>query len=217
MAARSYSQSCSMAIFLDHLGERWSLLLVRELMLGPRRFKQLLEGLRGIGPNLLTQRLSQLQEMGVVRKADEENPNSYVLTDAGKELEPILLAMARWSLKNIPSDDVQGRLNRDELLVIAFRACFRPPSGNQLNEEYEFRIGQTNFVLVIKQESVTSYLGQSNDPAFIFIATSDTFNRLVKGEIDMETAETTKALKIIGEREAFERWQAMFSLDAYSI
>jgi DNA-binding HxlR family transcriptional regulator len=220
MAARSYAQSCSMAIFLDELGGRWSLLLVRELMLGPRRFKQLLDGLHGIGPNLLTERLGQLQELDVIRKAEEHDDaksGTYVLTNKGKELEPILLAMVRWSLKNIPAKDSEKKRKRDELLMVAFRACFRPSSDCQQQEDYEFRIGDTNFVLSINDQNVTSFLGLSNNPAFIFISSSEAFENLINGELALEGAEASGEIKVIGEREAYQRWLSMFTLDSYPI
>ena len=214
VATRSYSQSCSIAIFLDELGGRWSLLLVRELMLGPRRFKQLLDGLEGIGPNLLTERLSQLQDLNIIQKANREEgvkSGTYILTEAGKELEPILLAMVRWSLKNIPSDDIKRR-RRDELLMIAFRACFRPSKDHAFTEEFEFRIGQTNFVLMVDKMQVTSTLGQSTKPAFVFISDSDTFARMVNGDLTMASAEAENLLTVIGDRAAYQRWQSMFTL-----
>ncbi len=220
MAARSYAQSCSMAIFLDELGGRWSLLLVRELMLGPRQFKQLLDGLRGIGPNLLTERLIQLQELDVVRKAkegDEAKSGAYILTDIGRELEPILLAMVRWSIKNIPLKDNENKRKRDELLMIAFKACFRPPSNYLLEEEFEFRIGETNFVLFINSRSVKTYLGHSNNPAFIFLSSSDVFGQLVNGELELDKAEESGLLKVIGERDAYQRWLNMFTLEPYPL
>lgn len=215
MAGRSYAQSCSVAIFLDELGGRWSLLLVRELVLGPRRFSQLLDDLRGIGPNLLAERLAQLQKLEIVKKAhadDGAKSGMYILTEKGRELEPILLGMARWSLKNIPQDDVERR-RRDELLVIAFRACFLPDPNNQLVEEFEFRIGDANFVLFIDGQKLTSRLGQSSDPAFVFIASSDTFDQIFKGDVDIVQMEKTGAVKIVGDRSAYDRWQGMFTLD----
>lgn len=208
MATRSYSQSCSIANFLDALGKRWTLLIVRDLLIGPRRFKQLLEGLPGIGANLLTQRLKELQALGIVTRA--EDAQHYVLTASGQQLEPVILSMARWSLLHLVVDN-QEKLNRDELLVVAFRAAFNPPSANSLNESYEFRIGETHFVLEVEDGHLRSYLGSHAQPAFILTTDSDSFAEIVGGELTMDRAESTQRLQILGNRSAYNRWLHMWA------
>lgn len=101
---RSYAQACAIARALDVVGERWTLLLVRELLFGPRRFGELLEALFGIGPNLLSTRLKALSEEGLIRRValrgdPRGGPTGYELTDAGRALEPVLLGLARWEVE----------------------------------------------------------------------------------------------------------------------
>src|SRR5262249_46992187 len=99
---RSYRQYCGIARALDVVGERWTLLLVRELLTGPKRFTDLLAALRGIGANLLTTRLKELEGAGLVRRTALPPPVAimvYELTDAGTELEPALLALAHWGAR----------------------------------------------------------------------------------------------------------------------
>lgn len=101
---RSYAQACAVARALDVVGERWTLLLVRELLFGPRRFGELLEALFGIGPNLLSTRLKALSEEGLIRRIalrgdPRGGPTGYELTDAGRALEPVLLGLARWEVE----------------------------------------------------------------------------------------------------------------------
>ncbi|MGB7205641.1 MAG: helix-turn-helix domain-containing protein, partial [Anderseniella sp.] len=179
-----------------------------------RKFGQLLEGLRGIGPNLLSDRLSQFQELGIIQKQNEnehKGSGHYILTESGKGLEPILLDIVRWSLTHLPNES-SGKIRRDELLVVAFRACFVPCSTSQFDEEYEFRIGQVSFVVKINGQKLTSHLGQSNNPAFVFITDSETFDQIFHGDRQLQLAEKSGELKIIGNRKAYSRWQNMLVL-----
>lgn len=96
---RSYGQFCGLARALDRVGQRWTLLIVRELLLGPKRFTDLREGLPGVATNLLTDRLRQLQEEGLVRQRELPPPSSsavYELTEAGEGLRPVVEALIRW-------------------------------------------------------------------------------------------------------------------------
>ena len=103
-SARSYAQLCGIATALDVIGDRWTLLVVRDLLLGPLRFGDLDEGLPGIGTNTLAARLKQLEAAGVVAPpaaAAPERGTVYELTDYGRELEPILLALGRWGTRSM--------------------------------------------------------------------------------------------------------------------
>ncbi|GAB4539557.1 MAG: winged helix-turn-helix transcriptional regulator [Parvularculaceae bacterium] len=96
---RSYNQECSVAYALDLLGERWTLLIVRQLLLGPQRFAELLGALSGIGPNLLTKRLRKLEEARLIRKTEEGDRFSrYQLTPHGERIRPVLRELVRWSV-----------------------------------------------------------------------------------------------------------------------
>jgi DNA-binding HxlR family transcriptional regulator len=111
---RSYGQYCTVARALDVVGERWTLLLVRELSTGPKRFKDLLGGLPGIGTNLLTNRLKTLEGEGIVRRATLPPPagsNVYELTELGRSLEPVIVALSRWGarLLDAPREDDEMR------------------------------------------------------------------------------------------------------------
>src|SRR3978361_1634501 len=97
--ARDYEDPCGTARALGVVGERWALLVVRELLLGPKRFSQLRRGLHGVSPNVLSQRLRELDEAGIVRRDTLPPPASvavYELTERGAALEPILIELGRW-------------------------------------------------------------------------------------------------------------------------
>src|SRR5881398_167543 len=101
---RSYRQSCGIARALDLVGERWALLVVRELVLGPKRFTDLRHGLPGIGTNILAGRLRELERAGVIRRRTLPPPAAsavYELTEYGRDLEPVMLALGRWGARTL--------------------------------------------------------------------------------------------------------------------
>jgi DNA-binding HxlR family transcriptional regulator len=101
-ARRKYDQGCGSAHALDLIGDRWALLVVRELLLGPKRFTDLRDGLPGIGPNVLSQRLKELEEVGVLRRHVLPPPAAsavYELTEWGRELEDVLVQLGRWGAR----------------------------------------------------------------------------------------------------------------------
>jgi DNA-binding HxlR family transcriptional regulator len=101
-----YQTFCPVGAALNVVGERWALLVVRDLLLGPRRYSELLSGLGGVGTDILAARLRMLQEHGVIQQVGEGRERRYELTEAGQELEPVLTALARWGAERLcmPSD-----------------------------------------------------------------------------------------------------------------
>src|SRR3954463_6037497 len=128
---RTYGDRCGIARALDIVGERWALLVVRELLLGPKRFTDLRAGLPHLGPDVLAQRLRDLETAGIVRRRTLAPPAAsrvYELTDRGQELEPVILALGRWgSAAPFPPGDAD--IGTDAF-VIALKPLFEPPAGN---------------------------------------------------------------------------------------
>jgi DNA-binding HxlR family transcriptional regulator len=211
MTARTYGQACSVANFLDLLGGRWTLLIVRDLLVGPRRFKALLAGLPGIGANLLSDRLRDLQARSVIRKTSSRQGRAavYELTEKGLQLEPVVLAMARWGMSYLQGESL-NKPSRPDLLVVAFRAAFRPEYAKNIRETYEFRIGETIFFARVEDGKLRTGLGTSHRPAMIFITDVETFDRIISGATDTTTERQSGTLKIAGDDEAFARCQRMF-------
>ncbi|MBW8886991.1 MAG: helix-turn-helix transcriptional regulator [Fibrobacteres bacterium] len=108
---RSYAQACGLAKALDVVGERWTLLLARDLMLGPKRFSELQRGLDGLAPNLLAARLKEMEALGLVEKSSASGARveAYVLTAAGRELEPALHALGQWGFRYLAQPDPADR------------------------------------------------------------------------------------------------------------
>ncbi|GAB3913994.1 transcriptional regulator [Microlunatus endophyticus] len=127
---RAYRQICGVARALDLVGERWSLLVVRELLLGPKRFTDLRDGLPGASPNALTERLTELTAAGILRRRRLPPPSAswvYELTDWGRELEPIVLALGTWALYTPPTAE-QTFVSLDSLML-TIRTYYRPSTN----------------------------------------------------------------------------------------
>src|SRR5947208_12687027 len=146
LGMRQYAQYCPVARSLDLLGERWTLLVVRALLMGPRRYGDLREGLPGIATDLLTARLRGLEDAGYVARRRLPMPASvtvYELTDAGKALAPLVLQLARLGIANLGAPGTEEDLNA-EALVLSLRASFRPEEAGDDEPTYELELdGQT--------------------------------------------------------------------------
>ncbi len=213
MASRNYGQSCSVSRFLDQFGSRWTLLIVRDLLVGPRRFKELLANSPSMGPNLLTERLREPQEHGIVRKvaAPGESATAYVLTEKGLALEPVVLAMARWGMHNVTPNESNPGASRPDLLVVALRAAFVPERAKGVKEAYEFRIDDTIFYAQIDDTVLHTGLGTANHPAFVLTTDSQTFDMIAAGSLDIVDAQERCLMDVAGDEQAFARFIDMFS------
>lgn len=143
---RTYGDRCGIARALDLVGERWALLVVRELLLGPKRFTDLRSGLPNIGPDVLSQRLRELEGSGIVQRRRLSPPAAsqvYELTDWGRELEPVVLGLGRWgSRAPVPSDDAP--LGPDAAML-ALKTMFDPSKADGLTAGYDVRLGEHRY------------------------------------------------------------------------
>ena len=150
MAKRSYDQSCGLATALDVLGERWTLLILRDLVLGPQRYTDLLEGLGGIGTNLLANRLRELEALGLVRKRELPPPAAstvYELSEEGRELEPAMAALGRWGARYVTLPE-SAESFPPRLLLIGLVMSLTPEHARALEgRRYELRVGGLPFRL----------------------------------------------------------------------
>jgi len=208
---RSYGQYCTVARALDVVGERWTLLLVRELSTGPKRFKDLLGGLPGIGTNLLAGRLKMLEGEGIVRRATLPPPagsNVYELTDLGRSLEPVIVALSRWGarLLDVPGEEDESRAG---WAAVALRSALRTGPADGRPGTYEFRIDDETFYLRVG-ESGEVELGQGSAPAPDLVVTGDagTFLAVATWRLRPEEAVRSGALRVEreGSQEALRTW-----------
>ncbi len=152
---RTYCDGCAAAHALDLVGERWALLVVRELLLGPKRFTDLRAGLPGVSPNVLAQRLREFEQAGVVRRRKLPPPAAsrvYELTEWGLELEPVIVGLGRWGARS-PSKPRDAALGVDSL-VLSFRTMFDPRAAQELKASYELRLGEDVFRAVVDRRPV---------------------------------------------------------------
>ncbi|MFC4507737.1 MULTISPECIES: winged helix-turn-helix transcriptional regulator [Streptomyces] len=146
--ARTYGQMCPLARSMDLLGERWTILVVRELCLGPKRFKDILDVLPTLGPNRLTARLRSLEAAGVVRRSTLPPPAGvavYELTERGEGLRTPLIELGRWGLGLQPSADIDPATTRADLIALSVSTFVDPDKLVGLKEIYELHVGRETF------------------------------------------------------------------------
>lgn len=209
-ARRRYGQGCGTAHALDVVGDRWALLVVRELVLGPRRFTDLREGLPGIGPNVLSQRLKELEEAGVLGRRVLPPPAGstvYELTDWGRELEDIVVRLGRWGARSpaMPTDDE----TRADWLVLGMRAIYDPIEDPEPSV-YELRFDGETFWARVEDGSLTVGRGPAAEPDAVLTSDVETIAKLMRGQLKPAAALRSGAVKLDGDREAFDRFPTLF-------
>ena len=202
MGRREYAQSCSLACALDSVGERWSLLIVRELALGPLRFSELARGVGGAPTDVLTKRLRGLEEAGVIARRELGPPAAatvYELTELGHGLERPILELARWGMQLQKAEDVVGLAPSS--LPGAMRTVLQPLP--ELDATVGLRSGAQSFVLRIRDGWIEASRGV--DPAAELTLAGDPISvlgALVVGE------EAEDAVEIEGDRAVLDKLRA---------
>jgi DNA-binding HxlR family transcriptional regulator len=197
---RSYGQHCTVAKALDVVGERWTLLLVRELLTGPKRFKDLLEGLPGIGTNLLAARLKALEECGILRRDTLPPPAGsgvYGLTELGRSLEPVVVALSRWGSRLV-GDPRDGDERRPAWAAMALRSLLREEAAGVPRETYELRIDGEAFHLRLEDGTVEARQGPAETPDVVVSGDSGTLLALCAGRLALEEALGSGGIRIEG-------------------
>jgi DNA-binding HxlR family transcriptional regulator len=210
---RTYDDGCAAAHALDLVGERWALLVVRELLLGPKRFTDLRAGLPGASPNVISQRLRDLEGVGIVRRRKLPPPAAsrvYELTEWGEELEPVIVRLGRWGARS-PTKPRDAALGVDSL-VLSMRTMFDPLSAEGLGASYELRFGEDRFRAVVDDGRFEISRGSADDPDVIVEADSDTMAGLLYAGRPLAEALKSGDLKVEGDRAAFERFLGLFPL-----
>lgn len=196
---RSYGDQCGVARSLDVIGERWALLIVRELLLGPRRFNDLLAALPGASPNVISTRLRELTERGVVRRRDLGPPTRvrlYELTEWGQELEPVLVHLGQWGQQAPLPDGAEVGLDS---VLLAIQGAARPagPGGR-----YELHIGADIFTADTTSGAARFRRGRADQPQATLTAGPDTFKAVVFGQRPARDARESGDLRIEGHARA---------------
>jgi DNA-binding HxlR family transcriptional regulator len=215
-ATRSYSQLCGIATALDVIGDRWTLLVVRDLLLGPLRFSDLADGLPGIGTNTLAARLKHLEASGVVGRRLLPMPDRgtvYELTAYGRELEPILMALGRWGTKSmgrLPADVV----SRSRWLVAAMLAFHDDTRRIAQPTTWELRLHDGAFTVRAEGTTLTVTAGRPEDADLVITTADDEWHRLLTRRLSPDAAVATGVITLDGDASALPRLLDLFAFSA---
>src|SRR5690242_10946879 len=198
---RSYEDACGAAHALDLLGERWALLVMRELLLGPKRFGDLRADLPGISANVLTQRLEGLEAAGVLMRRKLPPPASvqvYELTPWGYESEPIFQALGRWATRS-PTHDPSLPLSAVSLML-SFRTMFAPARAEGLDARIGFRIGAETFLVHIADGRLEAMRGEFEHANVVFTGPVSAIAAAIYGGVPLDALAASGELTIEGDR-----------------
>jgi DNA-binding HxlR family transcriptional regulator/putative sterol carrier protein len=212
MKNRTYNQYCGLAYALDVVGERWTLLIIRELMAGPRRFKDLLAGLPEISTNLLTERLKSLEEQGVLRRRVLPPPAGstvYELTALGQALEQSLLELGKWGSQFVPASMEGVNVLRLGSYALTLKTFFRPERAAAVDQTYGLHVGDETLRVRIKHGEIDVRQGDAADADAMIHTDVPTYLGLLQGQIDPDAAAAQGLVRIEGEQSALRRLLSM--------
>jgi DNA-binding HxlR family transcriptional regulator/putative sterol carrier protein len=195
---RSYGQYCGLAHALDLVGERWQMLVVRELAFGSLRFTDLLAGLPGMSRTVLASRLRSLERSGVVRRGVLPPPAAsavYELTDYGRDLGPILLGLCRWGVRSL-APRAEEPLHSN-WLALALKAHFRPDAADEVRRVYELRLRDGPFRLEVADRTVATAKGPAEGADLVLEADDDALVGLLAGRMSPEAALAGGAVAVV--------------------
>ena len=208
-ARRTYAQHCGLAAALDVLGERWTLLLVRDLALGPQRYSDLLAGLPGIGSGLLAERLKQLEHEGLVHRAQLPPPahavTVYELTDEGRALSHAMLPLALWGARRLGPRDPELTYRSDWLLHSLW-ATFKPEAAAGVHDLYEFRLDDDVLHVSIDDGDMVVQRGPAPVKPDLTVTTDpETLLAIGLGQVDPAAAAADGRVGVEGDPDALDR------------
>lgn len=181
MAAREYGQYDGITRALELVGERWALLIVRDLLVGPRRYGELAAGLPRIPSNVLAARLKELQEAGLIRRAPRSRVVVYELTPYGRELEPVVLALGAWGFKAM-GDPREEQVVTPNALVMSLRTAFRAGVAERLPPTvYAARLSGSD--LLVRVDGTALAVTEGEGAADLRFRAGPGLRRLISGEL----------------------------------
>jgi DNA-binding HxlR family transcriptional regulator len=210
---RSYYDACAAAHALDLVGERWALLVVRELLLGPKRFTDLRKGLPAVSPNVLTQRLNELEASSVVLRRKLPPPGAswvYELTDWGKGLEPVVLHLAGWGVRS-PSFMRGGKLGADSLML-SFKVMFDLDRARDISLSIQLEFGDDVFYARVGQGQLFIGRGEASQPQATIRSDPQTILHLAYGKAGLDAAIKDGRVRCTGSKAAVQHFFDCFVL-----
>jgi DNA-binding HxlR family transcriptional regulator/putative sterol carrier protein len=210
---RTYGDACRFAYALDLIGERWALLVVRELLLGPKRFTDLRAGLPHASPNILSERLRELEQAGVLHRRKLPPPapaQVYELTEWGMELEPIVTGLGAWGARS-PVPPEHREIGVDSV-VLALRSLFDPAAAGELEASYELRLGEERFHVAVAGGEVELGRGPAAEPAAAIETDPATLAALLTGQMPLAEAVEAGLARTEGSKRELRRFLSLFPM-----
>ena len=208
---RTYGDGCGIAHALDVVGERWALLVVRELLLGPKRFTDLRSGLPNASPNVLAQRLRELEQAAVVQRRKLPPPAGswiYELTDWGRELKPIVMSLGAWAIHS-PSFPDEAPVGGDSV-ILALGTFFDAGAADGLAARYELRLGEDTFRVQVADGAIDVERGIATAPDATIATDIATFRALLWTGRDLADALEAGEITIDGDHRLVTRFLKLF-------
>jgi DNA-binding HxlR family transcriptional regulator/putative sterol carrier protein len=209
---RTYGEGCGIAHALDLVGERWALLVIRELLLGPKRFTDLRAGIPHVSPNVLSERLRELDRVGVVARRKLGPPASarvYELTEWGRELEPAVLALGRWGARS-PYLPTEAGMSTDSQ-VLALRTVFDSAAARGPNASFELRLDGDRFRATVRDGRFEIARGEADDPDAVIEADQPSLAAVLWGGRRLVDAQRSGGVRVEGDAKAAERFLGLFN------
>ena len=204
---RRYDDACGLAHALDLLGERWAMLVLRELAYGPRRFTDLKTDLQGISANVLSQRLTELEDRGLVRKSKLPPPASvqvYEATAWGLESIPVIAALGRWAARS-PLHDPSLRMSHVSLLM-SLQTLLSPERSEGLDARFGFRLGDASYVATVRDGRLDVARGEAQDCDVTFSGPPSAVAAVIHGGAPFDT------VRVEGDMALAKRFVTLFPL-----
>lgn len=214
MAARNYGQYSGVVSALELVGERWALLIVRDLLVGPRRYTDLKAGLPRIPTNILSTRLKELQEGGVIRRAPLHHSVVYDLTDAGRQLEPVVIALGRWGL-SVTDEPAADDIVTADSLTMDLRSAFRSDAaGTFESTTYRARISDVDLTLRVDDRTLRVAPSTPNmAPADVDFSAGHGIRSVIAGDVTADAAIEQGIVRILaGNADLMRRFAETFTL-----
>lgn len=211
---REYGQFCGLARALEIVGGRWTLLIVRDLLIGPKRFSELQEGLPGIPTNILSSRLRELEEGGLVQRTLLSRPGSsvaYELTPYGHELEDALIRLGVWGARSLGPPTADDFFNI-AALSIALRAGFHPEKARSQKQLFELRLNGRRLNVSLDDGVASFPMESDSQPDLTIECAPEVFAELLAGHIGIDAALESGRVQIAGSLRTARRFFEIFRL-----
>jgi len=210
---RTYGDVCGVARALDIVGERWALLIVRELLLGPKRFTDLRVDLPHVSPDVLAQRLRDLGAAGVVHKRRLPPPAAsqiYELTELGAGLEPVVMALGRWgALLPLPTGELAMSFDAH---ILSLRTLFDPERAGDLHARVQLDLGDQRFRAEVAGGRFEIERGEADAPDAVVTSDAGTLLAIAHGRLELAEARRAGDVSIDGDEQVAERFVGLFPL-----